>query len=188
MINTTIEISTIKALMLFAGKKDMRFYLNSLHIEQSANGTFAVACNGHAIGVARIDSEAHEPASITIDRQYIDGLKSTYAVSFEQLDGGMVKIVAGAFGTSLTVPVMDVKYPDWRRVVSAKQTGERAYFDPDYAALVNKAGQTIRKNKIPYIIQQNGDKPGYCNLYDVVHAYVMPMRAYYEEVVSSPTF
>ena len=186
MINTTIEISTIKALMLFAAKKDVRFYLKGLHIEQSANGTFAVACNGHAIAVARIDSEAREPASITIDRQYIDGLKSSYAVSFEQVDSGTVKI--GVVGTSITVPLMDAKYPDWRRVVYAKQTGERAYFHPDYTAMVNKAGQTIRKNKIPYVIQQNGNSVGYCNLYDVVHAYVMPMRAYYEEVVSSPTF
>lgn len=186
MINTSIELSTIKALMLFAGKKDIRSYLNGLHIEQSATGTFAVASNGHAIAIARIDSEAHEPASITIDRQYVDNLKSNYAVSFEQVEGGMVKL--GVIGTSLTVPVMDAKYPDWRRVVSAKQTGEKAYFDPEYAAMVNKAGQTIRKSKVPYIIQQNGDKPGYCNLYDVVHAYVMPMRAYYEEVVSSPTF
>jgi len=186
MINTTIEISTIKALMLFAGKKDVRFYLNGLHIEQSANGTLAVACNGHAIAIARIDSEAHEPANITIDRQYIDGIKSIFDISFEQVDSSMVKI--GISGSSLTVPVIDAKYPDWRRVVSAEQTGERAYFDPDYAALVNKAGQTIRKSKTPYVIQQNGDKPGYCNLNDIVHAYVMPMRAYHEEVVSSPTF
>jgi hypothetical protein len=186
MIDTSIEISTIKALMLFAGKKDMRFYLNSLHIEQSAIGTFAVASNGHAIAIARIDSEAHEPASITIDRQYIDGLKSSYAVSFEHIDGGMVKL--GVVGTSLTVPVLDAKYPDWRRVVSAKQTGERAYFHPDYAAMVDKAGQTIRKSKVPYIIQQNGNSVGYCNLYDVVHAYVMPLRAYHEGVIDSPLF
>jgi DNA polymerase-3 subunit beta len=186
MINTTIELSTIKALTLFAAKKDIRYYLNSLHIEQSATGTFAVASNGHAIAIARIDSEAHEPASITIDRQYIDNLKSNYAVSFNQSDAATVSIKTE--NGALTVPVMDAKYPDWRRVVSAKQTGEKAYFDPDYAALVNKAGQTIRKNKIPYIIQQNGNQVGYCNLYDVVHAYVMPMRSYYEEVVSSPTF
>jgi DNA polymerase-3 subunit beta len=186
MINTTIEMSTIKALMLFAGKKDVRFYLNGLHIEQSANGTIAVACNGHVIAVARIDSEAHEPASIIIDRQYIDNIKSNHAITFKQVDSGTVSIRTE--NGTLTVPVIDGKYPDWRRVVSARQTGERAYFDPDYAALVNKAGQTIRKSKLPYIIQQNGDKPGYCNLNDIVHAYVMPMRAYYGEVISSPTF
>jgi hypothetical protein len=186
MINTTIDISTIKAIMLFAAKKDIRYYLNSLHIEQSATGTIAVACNGHAIAVARIDSEAHEPVSVTIDRQYIDGIKSKYAVTFNQIDAATVSIKTE--NGTLTVPVMDAKYPDWRRVVSAKQTGEQAYFDPDYAALVNKAGQTIRKNKIPYIIQQNGNSVGYCNINDVIHAYVMPLRAYHEEVVSSPTF
>jgi hypothetical protein len=187
MINTTIDINTLKALMLFAGKKDIRYYLNSLHIEQSATGTIAVACNGHVIAVARIDSEAHEPASITMDRQYIDGIKSKYAVTFNQSDAATVSIKTE--NSTVNVPFMDAKYPDWRRVVSAKQTGEKAYFDPDYAALVNKAGQIVSKRNLAYVIQQNGNSVGYCNLDDTVHAYVMPLRAPNEEnIIQSPTF
>lgn len=187
MINTTIDIATLKALMLFAAKKDVRFYLNSLHIEQSASGIVAVACNGHAIAIARIDSETHEPASVIIDRQYIDNIKSKYAVTFNQTDAATVSIKTE--NGTLTVPVMDAKYPDWRRVVSAKQSGEKGYFDPDYAAIVNKAGQTICKRNMPYIIQQNGNSVGYCNLDDTVHAYVMPLRAPNEEnIIQSPTF
>jgi DNA polymerase-3 subunit beta len=186
MINTTIDINTIKALMLFAAKKDVRFYFNGLHIEQSANGTIAVACNGHVIAVARIDTDAHEPSSVIIDRQYIDNIKSKYAVTFNQSDAATVSIKTE--NGTLTVPIMDAKYPDWRRVVSAKQTGERAYFQPEYAAIVDKAGQTIKKCSTPYVIQQNGNNVGYCNLGSDVHAYVMPLRAYHEGVVSSPIF
>jgi hypothetical protein len=185
-VNTTIDIKTLKALMLFAGKGDVRFYLNSLHIEQSATGTVAVATNGHAIAIARIDSEAYEPASCTINRQYIDTIKTKYAVTFAQNDATVS--ITTENGT-ITMPLVDGRFPDWRRVVSAKQTGEQTYFHPDNVALVDKAGQIISKRLYGYVIQQNGDNVGYCSLGDHVHAYVMPLRSPYEDgVVSSPTF
>jgi hypothetical protein len=56
-VNATIDFKVLKALMLFAGKSDIRYYLNGLHIEQSATGTVAVATNGHVIAIARIDSD-----------------------------------------------------------------------------------------------------------------------------------
>lgn len=185
-VNATIDIKTLKALMLFAGKSDIRFYLNGLHIEQSATGTLAVATNGHAIAIARIDSEAYAPATMTVHRQYIDAIKTKYAVTFTQNDDATVSIQT--VDTKLTMPLVDGRFPDWRRVVSAKQTGEQAYFNPDYAALVDKAGQIIRKQDFAYLIQQNGNSVGYCSLGEHVHAYVMPLRAYDKGVVSSPTF
>jgi DNA polymerase-3 subunit beta len=186
-VNATIDIKTLKALMLFAGKSDIRYYLNGLHIEQGAGGTLAVATNGHAIAIARIDSEAYTPASCTINRQYIDAIKTKYAVTFTQNDAATVSIQT--VDTKLTMPLVDGRFPDWRRVVSAKQTGEQAYFAPDYAALVDKAGQIIGKRALAYVIQQNGNSVGYCSLGDHVHAYVMPLRSPYEDgVISSPTF
>jgi hypothetical protein len=186
-VNATIDIKTLKALMLFAGKNDTRFYLNSLHIEQSATGTLAVATNGHAIAIARIDSEAYEPATMTVHRQYIDAIKSKYAVMFTQNDAATVSITTE--NGTITMPIMDAKFPEWRRVVCAKQTGEQAYFHPDNVTMVEKAGQTIRKRAFGYLIQQNGNSVGYCSLGDHVHAYVMPLRSPYEDgVVSSPTF
>jgi DNA polymerase-3 subunit beta len=186
-VNATIDFKVLKALMLFAGKSDIRFYLNGLHIEQSATGTLAVATNGHAIAIARIDSDAYAPASCTIHRQYIDAIKTKYAVMFTQNDNATVSIQTA--DSTIAVPLIDGIFPDWRRVVSAKQTGEQAYFAPDYAALVDKAGQIIGKRALAYVIQQNGNSVGYCSLGDHVHAYVMPLRSPYEDgVVSSPTF
>jgi hypothetical protein len=184
---TTIDINTLKALMLFAGKKDIRYYINGLHIEQGAGGTLAVATNGHCLAVARIDSEAYEPASCTINRQYIDTIKTKYAVTFTQNDAATVSITTE--NGTITMPIMDAKFPEWRRVVSAKQTGEQAYFHPDNVTMVEKAGQTIRKQSFAYVIQQNGDSVGYCSLGEHVHAYVMPLRSPYKDgVLNSPTF
>jgi DNA polymerase III sliding clamp (beta) subunit (PCNA family) len=186
-VNATIDIKTLKALMLFAGKSDIRFYLNGLHIEQSATGTVAVATNGHVIAIARIDSDCYAPATMIVHRQYIDAIKTKYAVTFTQNDAATVSIQTA--DGKITMPLVDGRFPDWRRVVSAKQTGEQAYFHPDNAALVERAGQIISKTKFAYLIQQNGNSVGYCNLGSDVHAYVMPLRSPYEDgVVSSPTF
>jgi hypothetical protein len=185
-LSTTIEFKTLKALMLFAGKKDIRYYLNSLHIEQGAGGTLAVACNGHAIAIARLDYDTKAAASITIDRQYLDNLKSKYAIAINLIDETTVSI-RSENGTT-TVPIMDAKFPDWRRVISAKQEGNQAYFHPDYLAMVNKAGQIIQNKAIGYHIQQNGPAVGYCYLGNGVHAWVMPVVTYKDDVVSSPTF
>lgn len=189
MINTLIEASTLKALLLFAAKNDVRHYLKTVYFETTATGTYAIASNGFAIGVAKIDeTPGREKCSVLVHRDNIEAIlkiNSKHGIAIEQLDDGQVKL-RGAFA-GLTVPTMSDLYPDWRRVTSAPQTGERAYFDPDYLVMVNKAGQIIKKSKFPYIVQQNGGSVGYCSLNDVVHAYLMPMRGY-GEVVSAPVW
>lgn len=188
MFNATIKIDTLKALLLFAAKQDTRYYLKTVYFETTATGTYAVATNGHCLAVAKIDDQTgKEPCSVLVHRDHIEAIIKTNktAVMIDALPDNQVKIT-GINGV-VTVPVADGKFPDWRRVITAPQTGERAYFDPDYLAMVNKAGQIIRKQKSPYILQQNGGSAGYCSLGGVVHAYVMPMRGY-DEVVSAPVW
>lgn len=188
MFNATIEAFTLKALLMFAAKQDVRKYLNAVYFETRASGTYAVATNGHCIAVARIDeTQGKEPCSVLVHRDHIEAILKTnkYSIKIEAMPDNQVKLTGA--GGAVTVPVLDGVYPDWRRVTVAPQTGERAYFDPEYLAMVNKAGQVIRKSRLPYIVQQNGDGVGYCNLDDKVHAYVMPMRAY-TKVVSAPTW
>lgn len=189
MFNALIEPSTLKALLLFAGKNDSRYWLSAVYFETTSTGTYAVSTNGHCLAVARIDeTEGKQPANVLLHRDNIEAIlkiNSKHGIAIEQIDNDQIKM-RGAFA-GLTVPTMNDSYPDWRRVIKAPQTGEQAYFDPEYLALVNKAGQIIKKSKFPYIVQQNGGSVGYCNLGDVIHAYVMPMRGY-TEVVSAPTW
>jgi DNA polymerase-3 subunit beta len=184
-----INVTTLKALLLFAAKKDVRFYLNGIHFERSATGTLAVATNGHCLAVARLDRDAVEPSSFTVPREHLDnvvkGAKS--AVDVVQVDAAQCTLIST--NGRITVPLLDGKFPDWRRVVSAQQTGEKSYYHPDYYAMVDKAGQMVRPAKAGYLIQQNGNSVGYANLNDVLHAYVMPLRSGYEnEVISSPNW
>jgi DNA polymerase-3 subunit beta len=185
-----INVNTLKtyATILFAAKKDIRYYLNGVHFESGANGTLAVATNGHCLAVARLDRESVEPASFIVPRDHLDNVVkgAKGAVDINKLSD--TQCTLNSSNGQITVPLCDGKFPDWRRVVTSQQTGERAYFHPDYAAMVDKAGQIIYPRKLGYLIQQNGNNVGYANLNDVVHAYVMPIKAYENEVVNSPNW
>ena len=182
-----INVNTLKALLLFTPKKDARYYLNGVQFERSASGTVAVATNGHCLAVARLDRDSAEPASFTVPREHLDNVVKGAKGGVDIVQVDATQCTLNSSNGRITVPLCDGKFPDWRRVVTPQQTGERAYFHPDYAAMVDKAGQIIRPAKVGYLIQQNGNSVGYCNLNDVIHAYVMPVRGY-DEVVSSPNW
>lgn len=184
-----INVTTLKALLLFAGKKDTRYWINSVHFEQSATGTVAVATNGHCLAIARLDRDAAEPSSFTVPREHLDNVvkSAKSAIDVVQVDAAQCTLVST--NGRITVPLLDGKFPDWRRVVTPQQTGEKSYYHPDYHALVDKAGQIIHPSKLGYLIQQNGNSVGYCKISDEFHAYVMPIRHEYDkDVISSPNW
>lgn len=184
-----INVTTLKALLLFAGKKHIRYYLNGIHFERSATGTVAVATNGHCLAVARLDRESVEPGSFTVPREHLDNVAKGAKGGIDIVQVDAAQCTLNSSNGKITVPLHDSKFPDWRRVVTPQQTGERAYFHPDYVSMVDKAGQLIHPSKLGYLIQQNGNSVGYANLNNVIHAYVMPVRSGYEtEVVSSPNW
>jgi DNA polymerase III sliding clamp (beta) subunit (PCNA family) len=184
-----INVNTLKALLLFAAKKDIRYYFNGVHFESGANGTMAVATNGHCLAVASLDRESAEPASFIVPREHLDNVVKGAKGVVDVTKINDTQCTLNSTNGLITVPLCDAKFPDWRRVVTPQQTGDRAYFSVEHTALVDKAGQIIYPRKLGYIIQQNGNSVGYANLNDVIHAYVMPLRSPYEDgVVSSPTF
>ena len=184
-----ITVTTLKALLLFAGKKDVRYYINGIHFERSAAGTVAVATNGHCLAIARLDRDAVEPSSFTVPREHLDNVVkgAKGGIDIVQVDAAQCTLIST--NGRITVPLLDGKFPDWRRVVTPQQTGEKSYYHPDYHALVDKAGQLVRPAKVGYFIQQNGNAVAYCKISDDFHAYVMPIRSGYEnEVLSSPNW
>jgi hypothetical protein len=186
-LSVTIDAKVLKAILLFAAKKDIRTYINTVHFERSANATYAVATNGHVVAVAKLDGMSDlPPGSFTVPREYLEAAAfAKYSLLLDQA-GTSVKITS--IKGNMTVPLLDAKFPDWRRVVTPQQTGEKSYFHPDYAALVEKAGQIIAPKPMAYLIQQNGNNVGYCKISDDFHAYVMPIRSGLPSVVSSPTW
>ena len=46
-----IKQSTLDAMLLIAGKKDIRYYLNGVYVEFDTTTTRAVGCDGHKLGI-----------------------------------------------------------------------------------------------------------------------------------------
>jgi hypothetical protein len=46
-----VSQSTLDAMLLLAGKKDIRYYLNGLNIEWNSEITRVIACDGHKLGI-----------------------------------------------------------------------------------------------------------------------------------------
>ena len=178
IMQVSIQIKTIKALLHFAAKKDIRYYLQGVQIEQGETGTFAVATNGHFLAVARIDTQAQAPASVIVGSDHLSAAIKGNKLDFITLDVDGTKVTIKTGASEVTVQAVDGRYPDWRRVIRAPQSGEQAYFDPDYSATVQKAAREYHGNKSAlYHVAQNGTSVGHCAIDDDLQVFVMPVRA-----------
>ena len=178
IMQVSIQIKTIKALLHFAAKKDIRYYLQGVQIEQGETGTYAVATNGHFLAVARIDTQAQAPASMIVGSDHLAAAIKGNKLDFITLDVvAAYKVTIKTGASEVTVQTLDGRYPDWRRVIRAPQSGEQAYFDPDYSATVQKAAREYHGNKSLYHVAQNGNSVGHCAIDDDLQVFVMPVRA-----------
>ena len=143
MTTITCETKHLRALLSVAPKKDIRPTMNGVHFETGPNGTIAFVSNGHYMLVARlselplpegklflpngkwnIPAKGHVEITNTIDD--LDML----AISLRYPDGSEQRA---------TMP--QVTMPPYRSVIPKSVSGEPGHFNPDYMALLGKAGK-----------------------------------------------
>jgi DNA polymerase-3 subunit beta len=189
----TIELQTraLKAAVLAVPKKDVREYLTGACVEITANHAIIVGTNGHWLFAARSEhgEEIQEPVTIIIPRadveQAVKGHKGD-TISLGRLSNGEWRL-----GSNIFKPI-DGTYPDWRRVVPKKISGQSSDYSPVYLAQVHKAlslwnhipvsnpwgGFTLYQNGLEGAAAQGADTEAFCVL--------MPMRRA-KEAPASPT-
>lgn len=189
-----IPVDTLKALMLFTAKDDIRFYLNGIHIETGPNRTLAVATNGHVMALANLDMVGSKPATILVPR---DGLeralkavtKTTVCldIEFDPGDDPGRTISIEVNDTVIRCVSIDDRYPDFRRVFPHKVSGESAQYNPDYLALLTKANKLLGHKDASYPgIAMNGNSCGLSVIREDFVAVVMPLRV--EPAVETPAW
>jgi DNA polymerase-3 subunit beta len=150
-----IQQSTLDAMLLIAGKQDIRYYLNGVYIEWNNVLTRAVGCDGHRLAVKQqFVGDNAGAGSIIIPRDVIERLpkrpKNDAIVSITCTgveDSKRWAIVAG--GVVVNFTPYDDKYPDWRRVTHGiKTSGEAAGFNLDYLMSFEKAGVILGGGKL----------------------------------------
>lgn len=160
-IKLTVRAEIIAALKLFAADKDVRFYLNGINLEIGATESRLVATNGYSLGCFRIESEQPEVTTplgnIIIPNDLLKPIKAKGMVEIligpletkKDAEGEEVPVSSARpvtltyAGVSMSGKTLDGAFPDWRRVIPSKVSGEAAQFNPAYVGLLAKVAAAL---------------------------------------------
>ena len=186
-----IKQSTLDAMLVLAGKKDIRYYLNGVYIEFNEKTTRAVGCDGHKLGIYQtaIPSSNTGAGSLIIPRDVIENLpkagKNTHLISITQNATGAGWTI-NTSATTVGFTPYDDRYPDFRRVVHSLQTagtsGVAAGFNLDYLNQFEKCGNLLAGSKLRVgnrlRLHHNGDNAALVllNCVENFAGVVMPLR------------
>jgi len=134
-MKATIENRLLQSLAIMTPKNDVRAYLNAIYINKGR----AVVTNGHYLILVRTPEFEGED-SCYIMPEWVKGIK-TDKVTIETVDNGIMV-------NGVTYPKYDQgRYPDYRRVIPEKTSGEPAQFSTKYLAMFAKVEKLLGKGE-----------------------------------------
>ena len=162
----TIETdrNKLRAALIFAADKDIRFYLNSvcLHVDE-CGGARLVSTDGHRLAIITLgDYPAAAPGEYLIPR---DAIKSIKKASGRSFNGVNIEIDGERFTLSAYDEILgggkliDGKFPDFQRVTPANVdgwTGQAATFNADYVHDIKRALIELGDKNGFFTMAQNG--------------------------------
>ena len=140
-VNRKDFMNALKAVIVTAGKNDVRYYMNTVLVEVQREKVTLVSTDGHRITFATLTLNTgieETQIDLVLDRPDVELLIKSVQVSkklnTEELvikwEGATVSVEAS--GTQFTFNKVDCKYPDWRRV-----TQDGVNLNPDRAGLTD---------------------------------------------------
>lgn len=135
MLKFSIPSDMLAAVLPCAAKRDLRYYLNAVHIDYTPKRARVVATDGAILAVCRgpIAVTEGDVASyrITIPRDLIESALKTRCASVEVRIGepeqdGRQPVVVSADNQSRTGLAVDSAYPDYEVVFSAFRSDEQS--------------------------------------------------------------
>jgi hypothetical protein len=191
-VSLTVPASYIAVLKLFTSKTGMLF-CNGICLEIGRKEARILATDGAALGCFRLATDQPQlgaPLTTIIPSDLFQSLKQTKGqveIIIEDVEpGGVgsetsypVTIIYAPMCASISGKTMDIRFPDYRRVIPAEVSGEPAQFDPYYMTVLAKAGSILHgtKNTPRVSIGHNGENAALIDLGvdDFVGA-IMPLR------------
>lgn len=158
-----INSSHLKAASLFAASADIRYYLRGVFVEARPTETRIVATTGSIVGVLRdiVTSGAQDDMPDVIIPNDTVKLVLSMKVPCVAL---ALNGAAWSLGGIPFVPV-DGKFPDYRRILTNKCSGEAASFDPELMMVFVKAARALGFKSSP-IFRNNGSDCAQVQFYD----------------------
>lgn len=150
----TLPVEVLQAALLFAAKKDVRYYLNGIHFGYKDGFIEVVATDGCALFAARVKTDQDlNGLDVIIPRDAVSSVGKSGSVGIV-LDGDNVEVSYGA--STITTKPIDGNFPAWRRIVPASTTGEAARLDPKYMVAAEKAAKALKLKDTQLTYQFNG--------------------------------
>ena len=152
-IEFSIKTNTLKALLLFSAKKDIRHYLNGVFFESCENGINSVATDGHALIAIResIDNQ-YTGLSAIIPRESLERAVKTKSVSLIiTTDNERFNIADG--GNVISGTCDDGRFPDYRRVIPSTCNNEPATYSAELLLNFEKVNKYLTGLDRPKVLQ-----------------------------------
>lgn len=190
MTKITLQRDILRAVSRFMAKEDIRYYLNGVKVEVHRAVAYLVATDGHRLAVARVEgspADPWEPCEAIIPGDALAVVLKSGSAAIKKLaviltlDGDSFEF--NACGAITAGKLIDGKFPDWRKVIPAKVSGERAHFNTEYLMECHKARADLGSKFSP-AIGHNGEAPAIFELREDVLAVLMPMRGHDSPEVS----
>lgn len=202
-LNRKDFINALRAVIVTAAKRDVRYYLHSVLIEVRPEKVVLVSTDGHRLTFATLTlNTGIEDAAVDLllHREDAERLIKTVSVNrkstTEEITIGWYKneVHIGADGTQMVVTQLDGKFPEWRRIIQSTlnldpaRAGIQEYgIDTKYMADAQKAfkhlyasskstGVLMEFQAASDLVLLTPDKIASCGQLTEVKMGIMPMR------------
>lgn len=181
-----VSRNALKALLLFAARLDIRYYLNGVLVEATKTTTRVVAMNGHVMAIhhSKKDNAVDEAVSLIVPRAAIELLRSQGPKGGLLRDVALEKCADGwclrdhTNSLRLGFDPIEGKFPSYLKVFPAEASGEFAHINPIYLGLLAKAAAAFKTGSHHVSIAHNGYGAAIARIETVPEfaAALMPMR------------
>lgn len=186
MGNATITLcpKQLQAALILAARKNVRYYLNGVHVEATEDVTRTHATDGHVCAVMRLPAVngmgGEAKREFIIPRATIEQAAPT----LKKAKHARVLLDAGAYrldvdGILFPFAPIDGRFPDIRQVMGEGEESGAAQIDPDFLARFKKASLALGVRNGAIFVKHRGTErsaevtlPGYSAFAGVV----MPIR------------
>jgi len=193
----SIQRKQLKGMSRLAATKDIRYYLNGLHVVQNNRGTYIEATNGHMLGRLLVDeTPVATPGSVILPFESVKSLAATGKKGNESLcftvDGVKITII-NPDSTSMVFQRVEGMFPDCDRVVptvTSDSSIEPSTYNPEYIQAFYDCAKDLGSSckGVTVQIKQRGNDSGIVNIDSepLFVGIIMPMREH--NSVNVPTW
>lgn len=173
-----IQGKYLKAASMFMGKNDLRSYLNGVYAEVSYDQLILTATDGRRMVSIRLDVEpGQRTTKFIIPASLLKDVKPKLTAYLSISDDDKLITLKQEDWAKQSAPIEEV-FPEYRRVIPQKISGEAANYNPQYLLDAAKAVNMLTgQATMSLAISHNGSDAGVVEINDSnVILLIMPVR------------